>query len=44
MNMYEMPWSGVSVQAHQVAGMIAVAALLFLVAVDWGFRGLRIDF
>jgi hypothetical protein len=28
--------------AHQVAAMIAMGALLFLVAVDYGFRGLSI--
>lgn len=28
--------------AHQIAGMIAIGAVLYLVAVDYGFRGLVI--
>lgn len=43
-NIYELPWSNARIQAHHVAGMIAAGALLFLILVDWGFRGLRIDF
>ena len=32
-----------SVTAHHVAALIALAALAFLVAVERGFRGLKID-
>ena len=31
-----------TVEAHHYAGMIVLAALLFLVAVDYGFRGIKI--
>lgn len=31
-----------SLEAHHYAGMIVMAALLFLVAVDYGFRGIKI--
>lgn len=32
-----------SIQAHHVAGLIVLVALIFLVGVERGFRGLKID-
>lgn len=34
---------GSYVTAHQVAALIALAALLFLLCIERGFRGLKID-
>jgi len=34
---------GSYVTPHQVAAVIALAALLFLICVERGFRGLKID-
>jgi hypothetical protein len=34
---------GSYVTAHQTAALIALAALLFLICVERGFRGLKID-
>lgn len=31
-----------SLEAHHYAGMIVLVALLFLVTVDYGFRGIKI--
>jgi hypothetical protein len=31
------------VSAHQTAALIALAALIFLVCIERGFRGLKID-
>lgn len=36
-------WSGMEIQASHVAGMIAIGAVLFLLLVEKGFRGLKID-
>ncbi len=32
-----------TMSAHHVAALIAVGAVLFLIAVERGFRGLKID-
>lgn len=34
--------ANMSLEAHHYAGMIVMAAVLFLVAVDYGFRGIKI--
>lgn len=36
------PKVSVSLEAHHYAGMIVLVAVLFLVAVDYGFRGIKI--
>jgi hypothetical protein len=40
---YENPFRVSGLTAHHVAALIAVGALVFLVAVERGFRGLKID-
>lgn len=40
---YENPFKVSGLTAHHWAAIIALAALLFLVAVERGFRGLKID-
>jgi hypothetical protein len=40
---YENPFKLQGMTAHHVAALIALGALLFLVAVERGFRGLKID-
>lgn len=38
---FNMP--DLSLEAHQVAGMFAIGAILFLLMIERGFRGLKID-
>jgi hypothetical protein len=40
---YENPFRVGGLTAHHVAALIALGALLFLVFVERGFRGLKID-
>lgn len=37
-----MDFSGVTLDAHHLAGMIVIAAVLILIAIDRGFAGLRV--
>lgn len=43
MDMSNYNMSNVSIEAHHVAGMFAVGAVLFLLLIERGFRGLKID-
>lgn len=40
--MAQRPFTGLSVEAHHMAGLIAFLAVCFLIAVDGGFRGFKV--
>jgi hypothetical protein len=43
MNLGNYNMGDVSLEAHHVAGMFAIGAVLFLLFIERGFRGLKID-